>query len=132
MKQILVNYNTNLEISGKDPINTTEVRKLADEARRNKLAVLEGALTVENLLSKMISHFFFSQHDDRKVIFDEMVVNSDWCSFVAKRKLLISIINKEKLLEGSQKERFETELRKVMSLRNAFAHGKLSSDGNAV
>jgi len=132
MKQILVNRNTELETGGKDLINTVEVRNLTEQARQNKLAVLEGALTVENWLSKMISHFFFSQNDDKKVIFDEMVINSDWCSFAAKRKLLLYIINKEKLLHGSEKEKFDAELRKVMSLRNAFAHGKLSSDGNAV
>ena len=132
MKQIRVKHSTGLEISDNTAIDTIEVRNLAGEARRNKLEVLEGALTVENFLSKMISHFFFSQNDDKKVTFDEMVINSDWCSFAAKRKLLNHIINKENLLQGSEKDKFEKGLRKVMSLRNDFAHGKLSSNGNAV
>jgi hypothetical protein len=132
MKQIRASHNTRLEISDKASIDTIEVRNLAGEARRNKSEVLEGALTVENFLSKIISHFFFSQNDDKKATFDEMVINSDWCSFAAKRKLLNYIINKENLLQGSEKEKFEKSLQKVMSLRNAFAHGKLSSDGKAI
>ena len=100
MKQIRSNHNTKLEFSDKTAIDTIEVRNLTGEARRNKLEVLEGALTVENFLSKMISHFFFSQNDNKKVLFDEMVINSDWCSFAAKRKLLNYIINKENLLQG--------------------------------
>lgn len=132
MKQIRVSHNTKLEFSDKTAIDTMEVRNLAGEARRNKLEVLEGALTVENILSKMISHFFFGQNDNKKVLFDEMVINSDWCSFAAKRKLLNYIINKENLLQGSEKEKIDKGLHKVMSLRNAFAHGKLSSDGKAV
>ena len=132
MKLILANHNTKLEISGETAIDLIEVRNLTDQARRNKLAVLEGALGVENYLSKMISHFFFSQNNDKKVTFDEMIINSEWCSFAVKRKLLIYIINKENLLQGSEKEKFDKDLHKVMSLRNAFAHGRLSSDGKTV
>ena len=61
-----------------------------------------------------------------------MIINSDWCSFAAKRKLCNHIVNKANLLQGSDKESFDAALRKVMSLRNAFAHGKFSSDGKTV
>ena len=132
MKQILVNRNTALLIEDETAINSNEVRNLADEARCNRLAILEGALTVENLLSKIISHFFFSHNHDKKAAFDDMILNSDWCSFAAKRKLLNHIINKENLLQGLEKQEFDKGLRDVVSLRNAFAHGRLSSNGKAV
>ena len=57
-----------------------------------------------------------------------MVLGSDWCSFAAKRKLITHIINEQNLLEGGDKNEFDKLMRDVMSVRNAFAHGKLSSD----
>jgi hypothetical protein len=132
MKQIVANRNTRLESPDGTHINTEDVRRLTDEARRNKLSVLEGALTVENYLSKMISHFFFSRNNDRKAKFDEMIINSEWCSFATKRKLLNQIINTENLLQGPKKQEFDDSLRKVISCRNTFTHGKLSCDGKTV
>jgi len=134
MKQISVNRTTALIDIDNSRISPTELRELTDEVSRNRLAVLEGALSVENLLSKMIGHFFFKRNNgnDKRLMFDEMVLNSDWCSFAAKRKLLTQIINKENLLQGSKKEEFDKNLQRVISFRNAFAHGKFSSDGKVV
>jgi len=61
-----------------------------------------------------------------------LVLGSDWCSFAAKRKLITHIINEQKLLEGLDKQEFDNLIRKVMSVRNAFAHGKISSDDKQV
>jgi hypothetical protein len=44
----------------------------------------------------------------------------------------MQIINEQKLLEGREKDEFEKLIRKVMSARNAFAHGRLSSDEKRV
>ena len=57
-----------------------------------------------------------------------LVLNSDWCSFAAKRKLIMHIVNEQKLIEGREKDEFDKLMKKVMSARNAFAHGRFSSD----
>jgi hypothetical protein len=132
MKQIIATRNTSLVLGEGDQIEPSKVRKLSDDAQRNRLAVIEGALTVENLLAKMIGHFFLGASHARKATFDDMILNSDWCSFSAKRKVLADIIDKDNLLQGREKEKVAKELRDVMSLRNAFAHGRLSSNGEAV
>jgi hypothetical protein len=132
MKHILANRNITLVTEDGTTINPNEARRLGDEARRNRLAILEGALAVENLLAKVIGHFFFNNDHEKIATLDEMILNSDWCSFAAKRKLLNHVINKENLLQGSEKEKVDKGLREVMSLRNAFAHGRLSTNGNTV
>ena len=73
-------------------------------------------------------HYFFGASDERRGAFESLVLNSDWCSFAAKRKLITHIINEQNLLEGPDKSDFDKLMRDVMSIRNAFAHGKLSSD----
>ncbi len=105
---------------------------LAREARRNRLKVIEGALSVENQLGAVIEHYFFGSSHERRAVFESLILNSDWCSFAEKRKLITHIINEQKLPEGREKEEFDKLMRKVMSARNAFAHGKISSDDKRV
>ena len=60
------------------------------------------------------------------------MLSSDWCTFSAKRKLVTHIINATNLLEGPEKNEYDDLLRKVISYRNAFAHGDMSTDGRKV
>ena len=127
MKQIRVvkTAQTTVSTSG---TNLVEVHKVAEQARMNRLQVIEGALTVENQLNGVILHYFFGTSHERRVAFESLVLNSDWCSFAAKRKLITHIINEGNLLEGRDKSDFDKLMRDVMSVRNAFAHGNLSSN----
>jgi hypothetical protein len=112
--------------------NLTEAINLSREARRNRLKILEGALSVENQLEAVILHYFFGASHQRRAVFESLVLNSDWCSFAAKRKLIAHIINEQNLLQGGDKNAFDKLVRDVMSVRNAFAHGRLSSDDKRV
>jgi hypothetical protein len=113
-------------------INLTEAMDLARQARSNRLKIIEGALSVENQLDTVILYYFFGSSHERRAVFESLVLNSDWCSFAAKRKLITHIVDEQKLLEGRDKEEFDKLLAKVMSVRNAFAHGKISSDDKRV
>jgi hypothetical protein len=123
--QALVTGTAHVSTSG---INLTEAMNLAREARRNRLKVIEGALSVENQLDAVILHYFFGASHERRDAFESLILNSDWCSFAAKRKFITQIIHNQNLLEGRDKAEFDKLMRKVMSVRNAFAHGKISSD----
>jgi hypothetical protein len=127
--QVLVTGTAQVSTSG---INLTEAMNLAREARRNRLKVIEGALSVENQLDIVIAQYFFGSSHERRPIFESLILGSDWCSFAAKRKLITHIINEQKLLEGREKQEFDNLIRKVMSIRNAFAHGKISADDKRV
>lgn len=131
MKQIKVLASGQVHVSTTGT-NVTAAMDLSREARRNKAKVIEGALTVENELVTIISHYFFGTAHERKPTFQSLVLDSDWCSFAAKRKLINHIINELRLLEGNEKADFDKLLSEVMSLRNAFTHGTLSSDGERV
>ena len=132
MKKIGLPVNTQLQIPANVSVNINETLGLTREARLNRHVILESAMTIEGELSDIISYYFFGVTHEKKANFDEMILNSDWCSFAAKRKLIKHIINEQNLFEGSEKSEFEELLRQIMSLRNAFAHGKISSDGKMV
>lgn len=127
--QVLVGGQVHVSTTG---TNLTEAMSLLKEARRNKAKVLDGALTIENHLAAILGYYFFGPSHERKATFEALVLSSDWCSFAAKRKLIAHIIEEQRLLSGKKKTDCEKLLRRVMSFRNAFAHGTLSSDDKAV
>ncbi len=131
MKQIKVLVGGQVHVSTTGT-NLTEAMSLSKEARRNKAKVLDGALTIEHELVAILSYYFFGRSHERKATFEALILNSDWCSFAAKRKLIAHVIDEQQLLSGKEKDDCEKLLRRVMSLRNAFAHGTLSSDDKAV
>ena len=127
--QVIVTGTAHVDTDG---INLAEAINLSREARRNRLKIIEGALSVEKQLEAVILHYFFGASHERRTIFESLILKSDWCSLAAKRKLIAHIINEQKLLQGSDKGDFEKLIRDVMSVRNAFAHGRLSSDDKTV
>lgn len=131
MKQITVVVSNQVHVSVTGT-NITVAMELSAQARRNKAKVIEGALSVEHELVHMISFYFFGRSHERKPPFDSLILNSDSCSFAAKRRLMAHIIGEQKLLEGAAKNDFEQLLQRVMSYRNAFTHGTLSSDDTTV
>lgn len=131
MKRIQALVTGQVQVST-EGTNLIEAFALGKEARQNRLRVIEGALSVENQLDAVILHYFFGMSHEKRDAFKSLILDSDWCSFAAKRKLILHIINDMNLLQGTDKPEFDECLRKTMSLRNAFAHGKLSSDATRV
>ena|SRR6266571_4458520 len=102
------------------------------EARQNRLVVIESALAVEDAVDTVIEWYFFPESPEKRRLFKSLVVDSDWCTFSAKRKLIKHIIDEQTLLEGKRKNEFDSLLRKVMFCRNAFAHGDFHTDSQKV
>ena len=127
--QVLVTGIVHVSTTG---TNVTEAMGLMGEARRNRLKVIEGALSVENQLESVILHYFFGTSHEKREVFKSFILDSDWCTFAAKRKLITHIINDQNLLEGRDKNDFNGLMKDVMSFRNAFTHGELSSDATRV
>jgi hypothetical protein len=69
-------------ITGQIPVrtsdtNVTEAINLAQQARVNRLQVIEGALTVENQFNAVILQYFFGSSHERRAVFESLVLNSD-------------------------------------------------------
>ena len=103
-----------------------------EAARENKRRIMEGALSVETQITGIILHHFFPEQTERKTEFDLMILRSDWCSFSAKRKLVAWVVQNRKLLSGPDWNRCDKLLRETMAFRNAFTHGHLLVEHEAV
>jgi len=124
MKQIEVIVTGMVTVGSDTTTNLTEAMQLIAESRSNRDKVLEGARTFERVLEDIILHYFMGNTHPKRDLFKSLILDSDWCSFAAKRKLVTHIINTLDLLTGSDKPHFDKLMRDVMSFRNAFAHGK--------
>src|SRR2546427_5105161 len=113
MKQIQVLVSSLVHVSTTGT-NITEAMRLMGEARRNRLKVIEGALSVENQLETVILHYFLAASHQRRAVFKSLILDSDWCSFAAKRKLIAHIIGEQNLLEGRDKNEFDKLTKDVM------------------
>lgn len=102
---------------------------------QNKLRILASTFFIENTLDSILEFFFYGDdpsNKERKLKFSALVLGSDWCSFSSKRRLVMHIINETGALKGAAKNDYDKLLRDVMSARNAFAHGSVSTDGRRV
>jgi hypothetical protein len=113
-------------------VNIADDIALVNVARRARLAVLEGVLAIEALISEIISHYFFEDSKERKAEFEALILASDTCTAAAKRRLVSHIIDSRELLIGAAKSEFDDLIRKAFAWRNAFAHGELTSEGRSV
>jgi len=100
-------------------------------ARQNGGKVLYATISIEQKLEGVLLDFFmgpFVQHDDRRALFEQEVLQSSALSFNAKRTLVTKIVNDQDLLIGKKKGSLQGQLKKIMEWRNAFAHGKVQHD----
>jgi len=102
------------------------------QAQENRARIIESSLALEKRLNTLLACYFFPAEAERREIFTSLVLNSDWCSFASKRKLLKHLVNKHDWLTGQEKNDFDCLLRDIMSYRNAFTHGTLSAEDGHV
>jgi hypothetical protein len=100
-------------------------------ARENAGKVIHAATFIESQLVAILLDYFmgpFAGHDDRRVTFEQEILQSSFLSYSAKKELFGKIVLSAGLLEGGKKNVAQSHLKKVMEWRNAFAHGKLQHD----
>ena len=110
---------------------SVEAMDLCNVARENKANVIEGAASVEQEMVTLIAHYFYGEKGDRVGLYDEfkeMILETDWCSFAAKKKMIAHILEKRSVLNEKLRKKYLDLLQDTMTYRNAFAHGEISAD----
>jgi hypothetical protein len=114
------------------PLFTTEEDfEEAREIRRMSGRIISATSAIEQIIAEIIVDTIFREVKEHRDLVFGSVLNSDWCSLSAKRKLLVIIIEKFALLTGPRKNQLEKNLKKVTQYRNAFAHGTLAHNIDA-
>jgi len=132
MYQISVNHTTTVKLDAGKEVNLTDAIALSAEAKANRAQVIEGASTVEKQLVTIIAHYFRPERDGKWEELKSAVLDTDFCSFSVKRKLVEWIVGKDSLLEGKERAEYFKSLIDTMRFRNAFTHGTFISNGEKV
>lgn len=122
-------HTTKVAAASDAPLDAQVLAAVTGPARANRANVIEGAQSIERLLEKIITLYFFPTGGEKAEEFRSLIVETDTCSFAAKRRLVMWLVKKRGLLAGQAMNDHEKLLGDAMRFRNAFAHGGLSSDG---
>lgn len=131
MKEIRLLKNARIVV-GSSPVSLDEAITTHKQVLRNSQEVMSSALTVEKHMEHVISFFLFGRDMSKREFFESAILTSDWCGFSAKRKVVMSILNESKILEGKEKANFDLSMSKIMKYRNAFAHGEITQSQGAI
>jgi hypothetical protein len=109
-------------------VQTGVVKTIMETAHKNRLSVIESALSVERILEEIIIRYFLGDSHDMVEAFESLILRADWCSFAAKRHLAIHLVKDKDLLGDRELRDFDELLGKTISFRNAFTHGRMYGD----
>jgi len=127
--RLRVNKHNYLQHMGKLDISR-QSKELA-ALRKNGAEILYAAINIENILENLLTIYLFGTrivHNERRCFFENELLQSSYLNFAAKKAIGQKIIHKQNLLKGDQKNTLESNLKKIMDWRNAFAHGTLVND----
>ena len=113
--------------SGKS-VNLKNLLKEISKRKDRGIRIISAALVIENEIKDILKNSIFSELKDSRDYVSSLILDSDWCTFSAKIKMLQSVINKYKFLKGESKNILYQLLSKVIKYRNAFTHGTISYD----
>jgi len=129
-------YTIQATNTGWNELDIDELKLRMKGVGENKLLIIENAYNIETKLESIIKFYFFGRlkiNEDKEKSFEEQVLRSSWCGFESKRKLIKHIIEELLVFETKKlQSEYDNKLRKVMSYRNAFAHGHLTNIGDEV
>jgi len=131
MKFLKLPFEQTLIIPGGQSQVTWDVGKISS-IRDTGLKIIESAGAIENSISGLLRQTMFKEVVNDNEFITGMILDSEWCTFSAKRKLCMAVIERYKLLEGERKNELDSTLGKVIKYRNAFTHGKIIVKGDQV
>ncbi|MEH6651457.1 MAG: hypothetical protein V7707_15630 [Motiliproteus sp.] len=100
-------------------------------ARENGMHVIWSTVCLEKKLEEAITNFFFGKTNSptkRRNIFVNEVLQSSSFQFSFKKSLISTILQETEILKGKESSKIQGFLRKIMTWRNAFAHGSMTFD----
>jgi hypothetical protein len=118
-------------------LGSIELKPLSEklnQARENGGMVIWASISVEHTIEHIIVDYLFGPClgvNKPRDFFISEIIRSSVMSYAVKKKLVSNIINELNLLDGKQKPKLESGLKKIMEYRNAFAHGELSVDSTS-
>jgi len=103
------------------------IRGIRDRSAR----IIASTLAYEDMIVQILARSLFREVRENRFLVESLVLQSDWCSFAAKRKLLRETLANLKLTTPAVASSLDESLAHIMRYRNAFAHGTITAEGES-
>ncbi|WP_044617315.1 hypothetical protein [Gynuella sunshinyii] len=97
---------------------------------RNCSKIISAAIIIEDRMISAVSKIIFTKDNQYQNFFVNEIMGTSDSTYVFKRRVFTRLIENFQLMETDRIKKLKAELNKVMSWRNAFAHGKLVHEHN--
>ena len=122
-----------LDASGEKKIKIGEAKAndilpLKELAEKNGAEILYATSSIESLIERALSKYFLGNNirsDNRRIIFENILLQSNTLQFSHKKELLKEVLHKEDFLKGKDVNAVIQYLTNIQTWRNAFAHGTI-------
>ena len=123
MKPIRLPFRVSVTLSDQPTeIYPADFQKVRDRC----MQVVYSASAIEDVLTTILEFgLFHGLPLGRRMLLRSVLLDSEWCSFSAKRRLL-DVVRKDRSLVPDDWVALDQNLAKVMRSRNALAHGSIS------
>lgn len=113
-------------------IDVSAGHKEVEIARDNGAQIVYGLLSIEHKINSILAEYLFGptlgSPKPQKDFFVNEILQSNKFDYSFKKELFIKIMNDHNLLIKEDRGILQENLKKIMTWRNAFAHGFLSAD----
>lgn len=127
MKEIKLLSHVFVESSGTVPLDMEAAVGITKEAQDNRKKVIVAGLFVEREVEAIIGFYLFPGPGitEQQTFVAGEILGADTVTFAHKRRLIRSLVNSKRWLEGADKNGFDKGLQWMISTRNAFTHGNI-------
>ena len=107
-------------------VNGSEIMAEIQKRIDRGMKVISSVMAIEILIDDVLRMTLFREMKDDRDFVSGNILDSDWCTFSAKRKLLNAVLDKHQLMTGKDKADLDYKISKAMKYRNAFVHGAIT------
>lgn len=129
MKSISIPFRTSkrvrIEEGQEVELFSTETFEELKLLRKRGQGIIQSSLDIEEWIKESLSKILFKHESENSEFLKGIFLDSDFCMFGSKIKILNQTLSHFKVLSGKDRAKLENLLPKVNKYRNAFAHGKI-------
>ncbi|RSD30477.1 hypothetical protein EJA03_13795 [Vibrio pectenicida] len=100
-------------------------------SKSNVSTIVWATLCLEQKMERVLTDFFFGKFcgfDPKRHLFEKELLESSAMQFSFKKKLVQKVCVEHQGLSGKKSSKLQGALKRVMEVRNAFAHGQMTLD----
>jgi len=117
-------FRANIGLHGPFSFETGPLYAEIEQARENTTNTLCATTSIEHMLEETIQKYLFTQDTKKIEFFNKHILKTSFFTFATKKQIVLTIVQKNNLLQGNKLSDLQKNLKAIMNYRNALVHGE--------